>query len=97
MPKPICVQCELPMQQVESGVIAVEMFSKPPRPYKMWSSDLHRCPGCGHEILCGYGDNPIGEHFQNDFGEKLVEAQTYQTVIHSYERVADSPKVNPCN
>lgn len=71
MPAPVCLNCNLEYKLKKSGVFAVEHFSQPPRPYKIWSADLHQCPGCGHKILKGYGSHCMAEHFQPKFQEML--------------------------
>lgn len=37
------------------------------RPYKLWSGDKWRCPGCGAEIISGTGLRPISEHYMAEF------------------------------
>lgn len=77
--KPICVPCERFFRPKQNGVAFVEGMPLRPRvlrgkreseswkPYKLWSGDLWECPDCGTQTIIGVGQNPIGEHFQEDF------------------------------
>jgi hypothetical protein len=56
------------------------------RPYKVWKADLLECPDCGHQLITGYGNNPVSEHYQPDF------ADWYSMVTHT---VIGCPKVLP--
>jgi hypothetical protein len=33
------------------------------KPYKIWMADLLECPGCGNEIVTGFGKQPVSEHY----------------------------------
>lgn len=47
-------------------------------PYKLWTGDLYQCEGCGAEVISGFGQNPVSEHYLPDFAEKkalLVDAR----------------------
>ena len=41
-------------------------------PYKLWSADLWECEGCGAQILVGFGEAPIAEHYQDGFADRVV-------------------------
>lgn len=43
-------------------------------PYKLWSGDLWRCPGCGHQIVSGTGRAPVAEHYEKDFADHVADA-----------------------
>jgi hypothetical protein len=43
--------------------------------YKLWSADLFECPGCHVQIVAGFGQRPIAEHFQTDYDVKLGRYQ----------------------
>jgi len=83
MSKPVCMTCKLFYRAHKNGVWLTEMM--PPymgetewRPYKIWQADLWKCKGCGHEIIVGFGHNPVAiqheEHFKN-FIERAKEIQ----------------------
>lgn len=41
------------------------------RPYKIWSADLWECEGCHNQILSGFGQGPLAEHYQDGFEERV--------------------------
>jgi len=71
--RPICVKCQVEMRPETNGVGLLDMFEEPTgsrtkySPYKLWDADLYKCPTCGHEIVTGFGQNPISEHYQQNF------------------------------
>ena len=87
MRKPTCVPCQIGMEQVKIGLYCASMFSDPPQPYKIWAADKYQCPICGHEVLSGYGDRALMEHFQEGFEEyvKRIKDRT----VKQYERCRD--------
>ena len=88
MPAPTCVQCELGLERIKSGVFLVEHFDIPPRPYKVWHADLWRCPQCMTQIVSGYAQDPLMEHFEQGFNEwfKLMLENEGAMFINQYER-----------
>lgn len=86
-PRPICVECRIEYRLEVSGVLAVTMFQKPPEPYEIYSTDLWRCPVCGHEMLKGFGERPIVQHWEQDFDE-ILNSDTRK--VFCYEHVRDS-------
>lgn len=85
MPKMICCKCQVELQIEKNGVNVVEMFSKPPQPYKIWSADLWKCPKCDNEIVAGFGMQPISEHFRDDFSGILERVKESGNVYYDYE------------
>jgi hypothetical protein len=47
------------------------MFSAPPIPYKIWNADVWKCKSCGNQVVAGFGQKPLAEHFEKDFSEYL--------------------------
>lgn len=86
MLKPICVSCEVEYRPKRNGTPVIEMFSDPPRPYKIWNADTWRCPSCGHEIVKGYSLKPIAIHFEEGF-EEMYRQVMGQDPIFCYEGV----------
>lgn len=86
--KPSCVKCKRAMEIEKTGIYFVEMFNDPPQPYKIWSADLWRCPVCGHQIVRGFGDNPLMEHYEDGFETYLddIKNRFGEYVILEYER-----------
>lgn len=74
MPKPACVKCCVEYVPIAVGVKAIETHLPSREPYKIWGADLWACPKCRSQILIGYGKNPIAEHYQDDFAQKLRDA-----------------------
>jgi len=86
MPKMICCKCQVELKIEKNGVSVVEMFSKPSRPYKIWSADSWKCPKCSNEIIAGFGMQPISEHFQDDFTGILKRVVSSGNVHFVYEK-----------
>lgn len=70
MPKPICCACNLFYRPAKLGVTVME--GRPISrdvwlPYKLWQADRWKCQGCGHELITGFGRDPISEGHKPDF------------------------------
>jgi len=66
----VCVKCEREMELKEMGVL-VEEHRGQDLPYKIWEADLRECPGCGFQILAGFGRDRIVEHYEEEFYAQL--------------------------
>ena len=86
MPKLVCVNCQTELKAECNDTIVVETASF--GPYKVWSADLWKCPGCGFEIVAGFANIPIRQdHYMPDFPEWLEKEITYhERVIYDNER-----------
>jgi len=85
--KLICRKCEREFKPKENGVIVVEMFSQPPKPYKLWSADLWYCPVCGIEIVAGFAGNPFAESYTDEMDAIIkIAKEKGQTIIYDYEK-----------
>lgn len=85
MPKPVCVSCRCFYRTEKNGVSIIEgmpVRNGAPRgiagdgwwtPYKLWRGDRWKCPECQHEIVTGFGRDPVAEHYEPQF-EEIVEA-----------------------
>ena len=81
--KPICIQCRRFFRPKKNGFYFLEgrplvSDAKPGNdaqwaPCKVWSGDLWRCPGCGAEILSGFGQEAIAEQYQSRFAQYVKE------------------------
>jgi hypothetical protein len=95
MTKLVCVKCQTEYSSAlgEIGVIVVEMAHNPPVPYKAWSADLLKCPGCGAEVVSGFPDKPIAR----DEAAAVLLADTQRIgkarIVYDYERPADGAAV----
>lgn len=76
MPNPVCIPCQKEYKRQVNGVYALEE-TEDGHPYKLWLTDVWKCEGCGHELLCGYGNQPVGQHFHGDFADQVTEAITH--------------------
>lgn len=76
--KPICIPCQQFFRPEKNGFAFIEGMpesgARPGKvdahlwkPYKLWSGDKWKCPGCGAEIVVGTGQYAIREHFMPDF------------------------------
>ena len=89
---PICIKCSRFFQAVKNGYWFTEGMpvvddARPGnedadkwKPYKVWASDKLECPGCGAQILAGFAQKPIREHYMIDFEEvrKKLKADQFQ-------------------
>lgn len=61
------------MYPKENGV-TVLFNSKSFGPYQLFHADLWECNACGHQLITGYGHNPISEHGSPTFAEWAADA-----------------------
>lgn len=86
MPKIICTTCQTDYKIYKNGIYVIEMFLNSPQPYRIWSADLWKCRGCGNEVVNGFGNNPLAEHFQDDFQDMLEIAKFSENPVYIYEK-----------
>ncbi len=84
MPKLVCVKCHTELKIEKTGAYALEMFNKPPRPYKLWSADAWRCPGCGYVVLAGFPHEPLVEHYEEKFERILERVRESETAVQGW-------------
>ena len=85
MPKLVCVTCQTELKPFCNETLVVEMASF--GPYKVWNADTWKCPGCGFEIVAGFGQQPRRQdHYMDDFPAWLetVKAQA-ERVVYDFE------------
>jgi len=65
------MKCKLFYRMKKSGVYFTEGMPRGEEwvPYKIWSGDLWKCKGCGHEIMAGFGLRPVSEQHMERFKE----------------------------
>ena len=82
MPKPACHECKRFYRCTKSGIFVLEQMPSDNAlpgtseegkwgPYKIWQADLWRCHGCGKELISGFGQVPVAEHYQPDFADYM--------------------------
>lgn len=90
--KPICCACRRFYRPERTGLSFIEGMPQrsdtPPGlgaresewvPYKLWSGDVWKCPGCGHELISGTGSIPIAVVHEDGFAEKVkLHGATFQ-------------------
>lgn len=100
----VCPQCEIEYKPETIGVYVIELCHDDKDVYRIWVGDLHKCPGCGNEIvgsknmakepLWASYDNKIKDHGQE---EREIDGWDYVerirerggTVIICRERLKD--------
>ena len=86
MPKPSCPSCQRFHRPELNGIWVIECAPEggaPPgkhfacrwKPYKIWQADKWKCQGCGHEVITGYGLEPLSVRHKADFDEMLAFAR----------------------
>ncbi len=73
MPLLICPVCEVQMRPKNQGVPVESMATF--GSYQLFMADLYACPVCDKEVLTGFGPQPIAEHFEPGYEQKLTDAQ----------------------
>lgn len=91
MTKLVCFHCLTEYKIIKTGGWVIEMFGDPPQPYKIWSADGWKCPGCDQIVMAGFPRGPIAEHHEDDFEIVLDRVKNSETakehwVIYDYEK-----------
>ena len=85
--KPVCVKCEIEFKPHDCGIYVAELFQKESKIYRLWMADIHKCPGCGIEIVTGYAAHAT-QHFEQDLEAKVEELKKRGTrVVYWRERL----------
>jgi hypothetical protein len=50
--------------RVKKNSVTVEELMEDGAPYKLWDADLFECVECGVEIIAGFAQQPLAEHYQ---------------------------------
>lgn len=82
--KPICVPCQRFFRMKKAGFYFIEGMPIGPeraapgttelqkwKPYKLWAGDRWECEGCKASIVTGCAHQPIAEHYQVDFEDRV--------------------------
>ena len=74
MSKIVCVKCEVELYPECNDTVVIETAKcLDNKPYKLWFADIWKCPKCGMEVVCGFGNGPIAEHYQEGFEERMKQ------------------------
>lgn len=84
----VCRPCGLFYDTEKNGVYVEEMAPVRPlyngaplpgediwKPYKILAGDLLKCPGCGHELISGFGRGSIAEHHEPTYAATRARLQ----------------------
>ncbi len=71
--RPVCVKCRCEMKPAKNDFLVEEMLDGE-HPYRVWSTDLWRCPNCSTEVVMGFGAKPLGEYWQGSYAKKALQA-----------------------
>lgn len=87
--KYVCAKCSREMRPKKNEVYILEMASF--GPYKLWMADLWGCHSCGSELIAGFAQNPLIEHYNPKFAEVLANIRSRRPIyevgeIHSPPR-----------
>jgi hypothetical protein len=53
--------------RVRKNSVTVEELTDDGAAYKLWDADLFECSECGAEVITGFGQGPIAEHWQPSY------------------------------
>ena len=81
--RPVCVKCQVELTPEKNGVGLLDMASF--GPYKIREADLWKCPSCDYEIVIGFGQEAIAEHYQEEFQTHMDWYQDKSRLITSWE------------
>jgi hypothetical protein len=79
----VCVTCLLELRCVKTGETSIEGAAF--GPYKLWQSERYGCPQCGFEVLAGFAQERIAEHYEPSFNETVARLKPQVTFFGSLE------------
>ena len=79
MTKLVCVKCQTEFKPSHNGTLVIETASF--GPYKVWNADTWKCPGCGSEVVAGFGEPMREDHYRPDFPEWLEKEKVAASQI----------------
>lgn len=82
--RPHCVKCQTDFRPEKNGIKLIEMDQD--GPYKIWDGDCWKCPGCGFEIVVGFGLNPWYVKTGKSIEAKVEELNETDRVEYNYEK-----------
>jgi len=76
MPMVPCVRCARFYKVKAVGVTFEEGFPTENgwRGYKLWAGDLYECEGCGAQAVIGVAQQPLAEHYQPGYVDRVAKA-----------------------
>lgn len=83
--KPLCVQCQVEMRVSKTGIYVFEMAKSVEGIYRIWQADAHKCDGCSHVVIFNYARQPIAEHFEDDFKQRVKTIMSTAMFVYAHE------------
>jgi predicted RNA-binding Zn-ribbon protein involved in translation (DUF1610 family) len=80
MPSDVCVKCGVFLRPKTNGVGVLLMADF--GPYQLWLADVVECPECGCQVIRGYGQHRIAEHYEGESFERLVESYRERNLLY---------------
>ena len=77
--RPVCTACQTEMHPEKNGVGVLDLADW--GPCNLWDADLWECPKCGHQIVSGFGDNPIVRHHEKERFEKILKEYRDNSIV----------------
>jgi len=77
----VCPDCGRVMRVKDGGIGTYVLEMADFGPYKLWVGDVRDCAPCDTQVIVGFADRPLSEHWRPDFAERVAEARATGTVI----------------
>jgi len=65
MPLPVCVKCRREMRCEKNSFAVVDSAG-------VWDGDEYACPGCGVEVVVGFGAHPYVQPHETGFNREIA-------------------------
>jgi len=75
--------------RVEMNGVGLLELATPNRPYKLWNSDMFKCPVCGFEVLTGYSSHAT-HNFDEKFMKQIEHFRKHTRLVLDYEKISDA-------
>ena len=62
-----CAGCQTYLRPRKNEITVLQTMDEEGKPYKIWNADLWECPTCGNQVILGYGQQHITEHYMDNF------------------------------
>lgn len=81
--RPVCAKCQTKLKPVKYGVGVIDYNQDEPESF--WEADLYRCPKCGIEIVCNFGQQPWAKYSETEKFGRIVDAfRKSRSIIESH-------------